>query len=85
MDKNVAFHYSGAIEETIGWIRENDLILKIEEDLHAFLSFEIKFSDDKKKQWPGKLYLVESLRKILGEWVAGMQNYIVLACQIFLL
>ena len=38
-------------EDTVGLHQRNGLLSKVGNDLHDYLSFDVKFSDGKKKTW----------------------------------
>ena len=63
MEDNFLIVNPETIEEAIELIQKNCLTLKIEWDLHDFLSCEIKILDDKKKVWLAQPYVTENLRK----------------------
>ena len=49
VDDNLLVGHPAAIDDAIRQMREHDLILKIEDTLHDYLSCEIKFSSDRSK------------------------------------
>ena len=76
VDDNLLVGHPAAIEETIELLKENGLILKIEDDLHDYLSCEIQFSPDKKKAWLGQPHLIDNLEKKFGSQVIGKRQYL---------
>ena len=48
MDDNLLIENLKAIDETIAQLRKKGLVLKIENNLHDYLSCKVVFSDDKK-------------------------------------
>ncbi len=59
----------------IKYLRENGLILKIDDDLTDYLSCEIKFSDNRKSAWLGQPHLIANLEKSFRKRVKGMRSY----------
>ena len=58
IDDNLLIGNPKAIEEAIELLQKNGLILKVEDDLHDYLSCEIKFLDDDKKERLRQPYLI---------------------------
>ena len=50
--------------------------MKIENDLHDYLSCEIQFSPDNKKAWLGQPHLIGNLEKKFGSQVTGKRQYL---------
>ena len=75
VDDNLLIGNPKAIDETIAQLREKGLVLKVENDLHDYLSCEIVFSDDKKKAWLGQPYLISKLELLFNDEVKGLQKY----------
>ena len=76
VDDNLLVGHPAAIEETIELLKENGLVLKVEDDLHDYLSCEIQFSPDKKKAWLGQPHLINKLEKKFGNQVTGKRQYL---------
>ena len=51
------------------------MVLKIQDNLTNYLSFEIKFSPDMKTRWLGQPHLIVNLGKKLGDCVKDMHSY----------
>ncbi len=75
VNDNLLVGHPDAIEQVIQELRENDLILKIDDDLTDYLSYEIKFSDNRKSAWLGQPHLIANLEKSFGKRVKGMRSY----------
>ena len=54
-----------AIDEAMELLQKNGLVLKIVNKLQHYLSYETRFSEDKKKTWLGQPYLFENPEKKL--------------------
>ena len=54
------------IDGTITALKENRLVLNIMEGLQNYLSWEIKFSTDKKGAWLGQSHLIKNLAEKFG-------------------
>ena len=52
-----------AIDDAIESLKSKELVLKIVKGLQDYLSYEIKFSDDKKRAWLGQSHLMKKLEK----------------------
>ena len=76
VDDNLLVGHPAAIQDTIEQLRKNGLILKIEDDLHDYLSCEIIFSSDRKSAWLGQPYLIANLEKKFGDQVKGLRTYL---------
>ena len=66
VDDNLLVGHPPAIDDAIRQMREHDLILKIEDTLHDYLSCEIKFSSDRSKAWLGQPHLISNLENTFG-------------------
>ena len=75
VDENLVVGHPEAIKQVIQDLRENGLILKIDNDLTDYLSCEIKFSDNRKSAWLGQPHLIANLEKSFGKQVKGMRSY----------
>ena len=72
---NLLVGHPEAIKHVIYELRENDLILKIDDDLTGYLSCKIKFSDNRKSAWLGQPHLIANSKKSFGKRVKGMRSY----------
>ena len=54
VDDNLLVGHPAAIDEAIQQLRDNGLVLKVEDDLTDYLSCHIKLSEDKKRAWLGR-------------------------------
>ena len=75
VDDNLLVGHKKAIEDAVCQIRKAGLVLKIENDLHDYLSCEIIFSEDKKRAWLGQPHLIANLEEKFGEQVKGLRQY----------
>jgi len=76
VDDNLMVGHPAAIDQTIRQFKENKLILKIENDLHDYLSCEVEFSKDRKKAWLGQPHLIANLVKTFQDEVKGLRQYV---------
>ena len=53
VDDNLMIGHNAAIEDAIRWLKKENLVLKVEDSLHDYLSCEVKFSKDMSKGWLG--------------------------------
>ena len=75
VDDNLIVGHPQAIKETIQELRDEGLVLKVEDDLKDYLSCEINFSKDRKSAWLGQPHLIANLEIFLGEQVKEMREY----------
>ncbi len=75
VDDNWLVGHTAEIKKVIEQLRENDLVLKIEDNLKDYLSCEIKFSDNKKSVSLGQPHLIAKLDKSFVDWVKDMRSY----------
>ena len=75
VDDNLMIGHPKAIDEVISFVRKNDLVLKIKDNLTNYLSCEIKFSPDMKTGWLGQPHLISNLEKKFGDHVKDMHSY----------
>ena len=64
VDDNLIVGHTEAIDDTIDLLKQNGFILKVEDDLKDYLSYEIVFSTTTKKAWQGQPHLLANLQKI---------------------
>jgi hypothetical protein len=76
VDNNLIIGHPEAVDHTIDQLRKNNLMLKIENNLHDYLSCEIVLSDDRTKTWLGQPHLISNLEKKYGETVQKLYNYL---------
>ena len=76
VDDNLVIGHPKAVNDTIDQLKENKLMLKVEDNLHNYLSCEIVLSDDRTKAWLGQPHLISSLKKKYGEEVQKLYNYL---------
>ena len=70
VDNNLIIGHPEAVDDTIDQLRKNNLMLKVENNLHDYLSCKILLSDDRTKVWLGHL------EKKYGEEVQKLYNYL---------
>ena len=75
VDDNLLVGKPAAIDEVINLMKEEGLVLKINDDLHHYLSCNIKFSSDRRKAWLGQPHLIANLLKKFGDKVMSFRNY----------
>jgi len=75
VDDCICIGHKEMIDETEKLLKENDLNLKVEEELVDYLSCEINFNDDKTKAWLGQPHLIKNLMTTFGEEVKDLQEY----------
>ena len=63
VDNNLMVGDLEAIFKAITALKENALVLKIEERLHNYLTCNVRYSGDKKRAWLGQSHLIESFEK----------------------
>ena len=63
------------IDEAVELNQNKRSALKVVGRLHDYLSCKVKFAEDRKKAWPGQLYVMESLEKKVGALVMKVQSY----------
>ena len=76
VDDNLIIGHPEAVDDTIDQLRKNNLMLKVEDNLHDYLSCEIVLSDDRTKAWLGQPHLISNLEKKYGEEVRKLYNYL---------
>ena len=76
VDDNLMVGHEAAINETIRQIEQEGLVLKVEDNLHDYLSCEIVFSEDKKRAWLGQPHLILKLDETFGDAVKGLHTYL---------
>ena len=76
VDDNLMVGHEAAINETIRQIEQEGLVLKVEDNLHDYLSCEIVFSEDKKRAWLGQPHLISKLEETFGDTVKGLRKYL---------
>ena len=76
VDDNLLVGHPAAIDDAIRQMRKHDLILKIEDTLHDYLSCELKFSNDRSKAWLGQPHLISNLEKTFGTEVSSLRSYL---------
>ena len=64
VDDNLIVGHHEAIDDTIYLLKQNRVILKVEDDLSDYLSCEIVFSTNRRKSWLGQPHLLATLKKI---------------------
>ena len=75
VDDNLLVGTPEAIDEVIAALKGEGLILKIEDDLHDYLSCEIVFSSDRSKAWLGQPHLISNLESKFGPRVMDLRTY----------
>ncbi len=55
-------------------LKENWLVVKVEDDLKDYLSYEIYFHSKNKKSWLGQPHLLAKLEEKFGKEVHGMRG-----------
>ncbi|KAL7530325.1 hypothetical protein ACHAWF_005014 [Thalassiosira exigua] len=75
VDDNLIVGHPEAIDDVIQGLKDNGLILKVEDTLHDYLSCEVKFSDDMTRAWLGQPHLISKLEKTFGDEVKGLREY----------
>jgi len=75
VDDNLMVGHPEAIDDTIALLRAEGLNLKVEDDLHDYLSCEIKFSEDRKRAWLGQPHLISKLEKKFHDLVKDLREY----------
>ena len=75
VDDNLMIGHSEAIEETITQLKENGLVLKVENELTDYLSCKIKFTGDNTRAWLGQPHLIANLEKKFGDKVKNLRVY----------
>jgi len=63
VDDNLIIGHPEAVDDTIDQLRKNNLMLKVENNLHDYLPCKILLSDDRTKAWLGQPYLILNLTK----------------------
>ena len=66
VDDNLLVGNPEAIDAVIAPLKAEGLVLKIEDDLRDYLSFEIVFSPDRSKAWLGQSHLISNLESKFG-------------------
>ena len=64
-----------AIDAVIALLKAEGLVLKIEDDLHDYLSCEIVFSPDRSKAWLGQPHSISNLESKFGSQFRDLRNY----------
>ena len=77
VDDNLIIGHPEAVDDTIDQLRKNNLMLKVENNLHDYISCEIVLSDDRTKEWLGQPHLISNLEKKYGEEVQKLYNYLI--------
>ncbi len=75
VDDNLVIGNPAAIDDTIERLKREGLILKVEDDLHDYLSCEIVFSKNRRSAWLGQPHLFTNLISKFGPRVIGMRTY----------
>ena len=79
VNDNLLIAHPETIKDKVGFPWKNSLILKVEDDLHDYLSFEIKLSDNNKKAWLWQTHLIESLKKLENKFkICKLQNSLIM-------
>ena len=77
VDDNLIIGHKAAVEDTICQLREKGgLVLKIEDDLHDYLSCEINFKDNGRKAIVKQPHLISNLELKFGDEVKGLRKYL---------
>jgi len=76
VDDNLMIGHNAAIEDAIHLLKKENLVLKIEDSLHDYLSCEVKFSKDMSKGWLGQPHMISSIQREFGEEVKGLRRYL---------
>ena len=63
------------IDDAIAALKNNGLVLEVMQRLQNYLSFEIKFSEDKKRAWLGQPHLIKNLDKKFGKLVKNAHSH----------
>ena len=66
VDHNLVIGHTKEEDKTIAQLQKEGLVLKVEENLHDYLSCDICFSQDKKQAWLGQPHLISNLDKKFG-------------------
>ena len=69
VDDCYAIGHEAALLDTIKKIQESGLKVKVENDLHDYLSCEVVFNNDKTKAWLGQPHLIKRLEKLFTEFI----------------
>jgi hypothetical protein len=75
VDDNLLAGHPKAIKDAIEQMKKNGLILKVEDDLKDYLSWEIQFSKDRTKAWLGQPHLISNLESKFGNDVKKLHEY----------
>ena len=76
VDDNLVVGHKKAVDRTITQLREEGLVLKVEDNLHDYLSCDICFPQDRKRAWLGQPHLISNLAKTFGDEVKGLMKYL---------
>ena len=69
VDDNLMIGYIEITDKVITTLKECGLVLDVMEGLQDYLSFEVKFSKDKKRAWLGQPHLIKNLMLKLFETI----------------
>ena len=75
VDDCYAIGHEAALLDTIKKIQESGLKVKVENDLHDYLSCEVVFNNDKTKAWLGQPHLIKRLEKSFTEFIESRKKY----------
>ena len=76
VDDNLVVGHKKAVDRTITQLREEGLMLKVEDNLHDYLSCDICFSQDRKRAWLGQPHLISNLAKTFRDEMKGLMKYL---------
>ena len=76
VDDNLLIGDPPAIQEAIQDLKEKGLVLKIDDNLNDYLSWDIRFSDEKDRAWIGQPHLIANLQDKFGEKVNKLRKYV---------
>jgi hypothetical protein len=75
VDDCYAIGHESALLDSIKQIQEQGLKVKVENDLHDYLSCEVVFNDDKTKAWLRQPHLAKRLEKSFKDFVKSKRNH----------
>ena len=75
VDDNLIVGNESAIKEAIESLKEEGLILKVDDSLNDYLSCEILFSENKDMAWIGQPHLIKKMEEKFGHLYGDLQTY----------
>ena len=68
----------GKLQELLKFFKELKALLKLtmEESMGDYLSCEVKFNEDKTREWLGKPHMIKKIEKEFGEKVSQLREYL---------